>query len=150
MRISLYFLCLQDSGLLACTIRSFIDSWTFSSIMSDYCLIPVILISFSGVSVIFRLDNFSIYPCLFIFFLLVPYVLGKIFYVRFLHYRFNIFISFLFFSVPRKDFWFCYCISSCLTVSFKFFSLFQTFSCYSPTVDFISATTFPKASAPIS
>lgn len=79
MRISLYFLCLQDSGLSAWTIRSFIDSWTFSSTMSDYCLIPVILISFSGVSIIFRLDNFSIYPRLFIFFYLFPTFWEKIF-----------------------------------------------------------------------
>lgn len=82
----------------------------------------VMLISFSGVSIIFRFDDFSLCLSLFIFFYLFPKFWEN---VCFLSYQFNFLASILLFSVPRKDIWFCHCISISLTL-FKIFLFIST------------------------
>ena len=132
---------LNKSGLLS-THKQFLEL----SLIIVYIL--VIWISFSGVSIIFRFDSFSL-PMSIHHFLLVFYMPKKNFCVCFLHYQF-ILVSILLFC-PQKEFLY-FPIAFLVLLQFPLFILLylKHFSCYSPTVVLISATTFLRLSASVS
>lgn len=125
---SFYFPCLEDSWTLSiCTIRSFSTHEQFLQLYLIIACILIILISFSGISVIFRFDNCS-YSCLFTFFYLFHTLWGKK-CVLFSALPLQFLVSVLLFSNTRKDLWFCYWIFSALMVSFLNFFLYL--NCFS-------------------